>query len=195
MENLKNFDPEVLNLIKHFESLHDGDLKTIGLQPKMDPLGIWTEGWGRVIINPSTKSRLRGASNKSLAYRLSSIRTVDQAQVALEEDFIRVGVRPALSKILAKYHPRLNSNQIGALGSLVYNAGTGHPVTYRIFENVQKYLDNKLSAKGLRDYWENLAITGINRFGIRVKLPGLVRRRKEEAKLFFSEIGFYKAPR
>jgi lysozyme len=27
-----------------FEGLHDGDLKKIGLQPKKDPIGIWTEG-------------------------------------------------------------------------------------------------------------------------------------------------------
>jgi lysozyme len=33
-----------LDLIKHFESLHDGDLTIVGLQPKMCPAGIWTEG-------------------------------------------------------------------------------------------------------------------------------------------------------
>ena len=32
-----------INLIKYFESLHDGDLTEIGLQPKMCPAGIWTE--------------------------------------------------------------------------------------------------------------------------------------------------------
>ena len=33
-----------IDLIKEFESLHDGDLKQVGLQPKMCPAGIWTEG-------------------------------------------------------------------------------------------------------------------------------------------------------
>ena len=32
-----------IDLIKHFEGLHDGDLKKIGLQPKKCPAGIWTE--------------------------------------------------------------------------------------------------------------------------------------------------------
>jgi len=34
----------LIKLIVRYESLHDGDLKQIGLQPKMDPIGIWTEG-------------------------------------------------------------------------------------------------------------------------------------------------------
>lgn len=35
--------PQLEQLIKHYESLHDGDLSAIGLQPKMDCLGIWTD--------------------------------------------------------------------------------------------------------------------------------------------------------
>lgn len=31
-----------ISLIKEFESLHDGDLSVIGLQPKQCPAGIWT---------------------------------------------------------------------------------------------------------------------------------------------------------
>lgn len=37
-------------LIKHYESLHDGDLSRIGLQPKMCPAGYWTEGYGHAIL-------------------------------------------------------------------------------------------------------------------------------------------------
>ena len=42
-----------LNLIKEFESLHDGDLSIIGLQPKMCPAQVWTEGYGRAMRNKS----------------------------------------------------------------------------------------------------------------------------------------------
>jgi lysozyme len=38
-----------IQLIQEFESLHDGDLTMIGLQPKMDPIGIWTEGYGHAM--------------------------------------------------------------------------------------------------------------------------------------------------
>lgn len=36
-------------IVKHYESLHDGDLKQIGLQPKLCPAGIWTQGYGRAM--------------------------------------------------------------------------------------------------------------------------------------------------
>ena len=39
-----------IDLIKEFEGLHDGDLSIIGLQPKMCPAGIWTQGYGHAII-------------------------------------------------------------------------------------------------------------------------------------------------
>ena len=47
-----------VDLIKHFESLHDGDLHKIGLQPKMDSVGIWTCGYGRAMIDPNIYRRL-----------------------------------------------------------------------------------------------------------------------------------------
>lgn len=188
------FDPEVLALVKHFESLHDGDLKLIGLQPKMDPLGIWTEGYGRVIINPATKKQLRGALNKKLAYKLATMKTPADAEKALAEDFIRLGYNP-VAKQMGYYITRLNTNQIGALSSFVYNAGTGWPVTYKIFENVKRYLDKEMTATQLDQYWQNLCVTGKNSAGVRVRLRGLVRRRKEESTLFLSAVGFYKAPR
>ena len=39
----------ILWIVTYYESLHDGDLKMIGLQPKMCPVGIWTEGYGSAI--------------------------------------------------------------------------------------------------------------------------------------------------
>lgn len=52
---------------KHFESLHDGDLTIIGLQPKMCPAGIWTEGYGNAIVDPLTGKFLKGSENKGRA--------------------------------------------------------------------------------------------------------------------------------
>jgi GH24 family phage-related lysozyme (muramidase) len=40
-----------LQLEEHYESLNDGDLTLIGLQPKMDCCGIWTEGWGHAMVD------------------------------------------------------------------------------------------------------------------------------------------------
>ena len=77
------------DLIKHFESLHDGDLSKIGLQPKQDPLGIYTEGWGRAMIDPTTKKFIKGIANEDKAIKYQTIFTVEGANKALDEDLIR----------------------------------------------------------------------------------------------------------
>ena len=42
---LVEVNKEGIVLVKHFESLHDGDLTMIGLQPKLCPAGIWKAGY------------------------------------------------------------------------------------------------------------------------------------------------------
>ena len=74
-----------IELIKSFESLHDGDLKIIGLQPKMDPVGIWTEGYGRV-VRDKKGNMVEGSENRALAYSLATIKTKQEAEAALLQD-------------------------------------------------------------------------------------------------------------
>ena len=54
------------DIIKYYEGLHDGNLKKIGLQPKMCPAGIWTVGWGYALVNKSTGKWLRGREDYNL---------------------------------------------------------------------------------------------------------------------------------
>lgn len=78
----------------------------------------------------------------------------------------------------------LNQNEFDAICSFVYNAGAtyrgkdGKNHYYNIFENI----NNKMNEKDLISYWENCAITGDGK-----KLNGLVKRRKLEAKLYFTK--------
>ena len=74
-----------INLIKEFESLHDGDLSQIGIQPKMDPIGIWTEGYGRAMRNKNGVF-LKGTKDKQEAYSNITIHTKEEADVALVND-------------------------------------------------------------------------------------------------------------
>ena len=62
-----------INLIKYFESLHDGDLTEIGLQPKMCPAGIWTEGYGHAIRDLKGQF-FKGKDNKLKAYANSIVK-------------------------------------------------------------------------------------------------------------------------
>lgn len=173
------FNTATLNLIKSFESLHDGDLKQVGLQPKLDPIGIWTEGYGRAMIDPRTKQFLKGSKNEAYANSIKTIETEAEAVTALAEDLVKYG-NIAKNTLTEVYWNKLNENQQGALVSFVYNCGTGKPL-YRIFENIRKYLSNLMPENKLVSYWESSVIKG----GGKV-LNGLVRRRKAEAQLFIS---------
>ncbi len=173
-----SFNKATLELIKSFESLHDGDLTQIGLQPKMDPIGIWTEGYGRAMIDPRTKQFLKGAKNKDYANKIRTINTEIEATEALNEDLKKYATMAA-NALTNNYWLKLNENQKGALTSFVYNCGTGKP--YNIFKNIQNYLDGKMTKDNLVSYWNSSVIKSGGKI-----LNGLIRRRKAEAQLFIS---------
>lgn len=150
-------------LITHYESLHDGDLKQIGLQPKMDPVGIWTEGWGHAIVD-SKGNFVKGAANKALAYKLSKIKTVEEADKYLEED-----IKPILLSVHRKVTIQLSEAQEAAIVSHFYNTGGSSTLV--------QLINSKSS--NLANWWKSHYITGQG-----VPLKGLVNRRSCEATLF-----------
>lgn len=155
-----------IDLIKHFEGLHDGDLSVIGLQPKMCPAGIWTEGYGRAMRDKNGKF-IKGIENKKLAYSRITIRTKEQAEVALREDLVEFE-----KIVLSKLKFTVKQQQFDALVSHTYNTG-GSDTLFRLVNNKSPNPDIK--------YWlENKYITGGGK-----KLKGLIERRKAEAKLYF----------
>lgn len=166
---------KAIELIKHFESLHDGDLKKTGLQPKLCPAGIWTVGWGRAIIDPATGKFLKGAECKKRAYQLYPALSIEEAEQFLKEDYQRfeMQVKDVLKRI-AEPH------ELGAMTSLAYNIRSGN------FRNssVLRYFNA-----------DNKAMTAES-FKLWVKsngkiLPGLVRRRASERHLFlFNELKY-----
>lgn len=153
-----------IDLIKHFEGLHDGDLHVIGLQPKMCPAGIWTEGYGRAMRDDKGKF-IKGAENKKLAYSRITIKTEAQAEKALQEDL------PSYERLVIINSKRsLSQNEFDALVSHRYN--TGGSKTLAEMVNSENIL--------LKPWWISHYIMG----GGKV-LKGLVERRKAEAKLYF----------
>jgi len=152
-----------IELIKHFESLHDGDLTLVGLQPKMCPAGIWTEGYGEVILYKGKP--LKGKENKNLAYNLSSIKTEKEAEERLLKSLI------SREKYVAdKCKIPLTQNQFDALVSHVYNTGGSDKLFWLINEGLD-----------CETWWTEHYITAGGK-----TLPGLVRRRKAEYELFKS---------
>jgi len=153
-----------VDLIKHFESLHDGDLHEIGLQPKMCPAGIWTEGYGRA-MRDKNGNFIKGKENKKLAYANITIRTEEDAEKALAED-----LPPYERLVILNAKRQLSQNEFDALVSHRYN--TGGSKTLADMVNSRNVL--------LKDWWVSHYITG----GGKV-LNGLIARRKAEAKIYF----------
>lgn len=157
-----------IELIKHFESLHDGDSTLIGLQPKLDPVGIWTEGYGRAMHDSKGKF-LRYYKNKSIAYATATIHNEYDAEIALSEDLQK------FEKIVKSKVKRLiNCNQFSALVSHTYNTG-GSATLFKL-------VNNNASDYAIRDWFENHYITSGG-----VYLRGLKRRRIAEADLYFKK--------
>ena len=150
-------------LITHYESLHDGDFKQIGLQPKMDPVGIWTEGWGHAIVD-SKGNFVKGAANKALAYKLAKVKTVEEADKLFEID-----IKQFIFAVHKKITVPLNEAQEAAIVSHFYNTGGSSTLV--------QLINSKSS--NLANWWKSHYITGQG-----VPLKGLVNRRSCEATLF-----------
>lgn len=153
-----------LQLRKHYEGLHDGDLSQIGLQPKMCPAGVWTEGYGKAMMYHG--KFLKGIANKKMAYALATIKTEAEAEADL-----LARTQPILLTIQRKITVPLNENQIDALVSFIDNTG-GSGALFKLI--------NTKSPK-LYEWWTSHYITGQ---GNPTPLKGLVARRKTEALLF-----------
>lgn len=160
-----------LSLIKEFESLHDGDLKQIGLQPKMCPAGIWTEGYGRA-MRDDKGAFIKGIENKALAFSRISIHNEAEADKALLED---LGPREQL--IMQKIRVPLNQNQFDALVAYFYNIGFS--------DTMAKMVNSNAPIETIVAWWKSHYVTGE---GNPKPLPGLVRRRISESNLYCQKL-------
>ena len=158
----------LIRFIKHYESLHDGDLKKIGLQPKVCPAGFWTEGWGRVLIGPDGKMLKYGGKYTTIESVLpfSRIKTEAQADADLVEDLKRYanGVRKNLTV-------QVSQNQFDALLSHRYNCG--HSAT------LYKLVNSCAPEKDIKRWFTTKYITAGG-----VYMKGLQYRRNDEWEIW-----------
>jgi len=155
-----------IDLIKHFEGLHDGDLSQIGLQPKMCPAGIWTEGYGHAMRDLRGQF-FKGIANKGKAFVNSIVKNEVQAEHLLSKD-----LEVYENIVMRKIKVELTGNQFDALVSYTYNAGGS--------DTLFKLINQKAPDAQIRKWFETKYITANGKV-----LNGLVARRKAEAKLFF----------
>jgi lysozyme len=164
-------------LIHHeitFESLHDGDLTMIGLQPKMDCSGIWTEGYGKAMVYEG--DFLKGIENKEKAYQLATIHTEAEAIANLTGRLTLNNLN-----VLKWLKIALNQDQLDALNSHFDNCGYSQTL-YKLINS------GKLESNELKDFWTCHYITSMG-----VRLPGLIKRRCTEYHWFLTGIWNYEA--
>jgi lysozyme len=159
-----------VNLIKHFESLHDGDLSRIGIQPKKDPLGIWTIAYGHALVNPVTNKFLKGDADKAAAYKAMTDLTLEQAEELLQSDLIIFE-----KQVLGYVKVPLTENQFSALVSFTFNVGSGNLKTSTLLKLLNTGMYDLASQQFIR--WNK---------GEGKVLRGLTLRREAEAKLFLT---------
>ncbi len=171
---LRDVPQEGIELIKSFEGIPDGDPGTVNLDAYLDPVGIWTIGWGHAITYQGVL--LRGPQNKGIARALypGGI-TIEQAEMLLRGELVNFA-RDVLR--LAKVP--LDDGQFAALVSFAFNCGSGNLGGSTLLRRL-----NQGDYAGAADQF--LRWNKARRNGALVELPGLTRRRRAERALFLGE--------
>jgi len=158
------------DLIKSFEGIADGDPTTVNLDPYLDPVGIWTIGWGHAIWVDG--DFLRGKANRKRAFALypGGI-MMQQAEDLLTADLLDT-CRDVEQALRGEKCP-VSDNAFAALVSWAFNVARWRTSTL------------------LRLVRECRLMEAANEFPKWRKAggkvwPGLVRRRAAERKLFLA---------
>jgi len=168
-----NVNQATIDLIKKFESLHDGNLKVIGLQPKMCPAGIWIVGYGHALRDGNGQF-LRGEACEADAYRQYACLEESGARALLAQD-LEIFSNYVFSRIVRP----VTDNQFGAMMSLCYNIGMTefkNSTVLRLYNET-----DYAKAADAFQMWDKGTVNGK-----KVVLPGLVKRRLAEKTLFLT---------
>lgn len=153
----------------------DGDPSTVNLDPYLDPVGIWTIGWGHAITHNGRF--LRGSADRKLVKSLyPNGLDPKEAEGLLRQDVVE-HARALDAQLTTQL---LNDNQYSALVSFVFNLG---PENFRK-SRLRTLVNKELFAQAAREFagWNKARVNG----QLKV-LNGLVRRRAAEAALFMKE--------
>lgn len=142
-----------LEMLKHFESLHDGDKRTPMLEPQLDCRGIPTLGWGAIYDTAGNRVTLQ---TPAISH--------DEADALLARDTDRAAM--AVGKLISV---PLEDGQFDALVDFVYNIGSG-----RLQASTLRQVINRGEYDLAPEQFGKWVYSG------GVKFAGLVRRRAAE---------------
>ena len=156
-----------IDLVKQYEGIPG--LGTGDIHPYMDPIGIWTIGWGHAIAIDGRFLRGNADLDKVKALYPDGISEA-QAEALLQVDLLQAG-----SGVLSVVTVALNGNQYGALTSFTFNLGLGNLRSSTLL----KLLNSRHFGDAANQFprWS---------FANGKQLPGLLKRREAEKFLFLS---------
>ena len=158
---------KLVSFVKDWESLHDGDLSTIGLEPKLDASDdpIWTEGYGKAIVVNGKFARLSKYPTLESVLPYSIVRTEEQAIILLRSELEKFadGVNKRLEVCVCQ-------SAFDSLVSHAYNCGYS--------ETMYILINSQVDEGRIKEWYENHYITAGGE-----RLRGLVQRRKDEYRM------------
>ena len=166
MKELKPSE-NLINFIRAYESLHDGDLTALGLQPKLDACDIWTEGYGEVMYIEGVRATIRNYPTLASVIPHRTIKTEAEANIKLIDS-----LNSRALKVNEHITRELKQNEFDALLSHYYNCGYS--------ETLFKLVNKQADSKKIKDWFTKHYITGGG-----VVLKGLQLRRQDEAQMYF----------
>jgi lysozyme len=164
---MRDLNDTGLELIKRFEGIPDGDPLTVNIDPYLDPIDIWTIGWGHAIEVGG--AYLRGKANRKAARDLYP----GGITMAQAETLLRGDVLDTCRDVESLVDVTLTDNQFAALVSFTFNLGRGNLAKSTLLKKLNG--GDFAGASAEFQKW--------NKAGGKV-MDGLVRRRAAEAELF-----------
>jgi lysozyme len=168
---MRNINYDGLQIIKSFEGIEDGDPSTVNLDPYVDPVGIWTIGWGHAIRYKGSYLTVEDDPNGIICRSLfpNGI-SYHEAENLLFEDLIIV--QKQVDNCVEVY---LHDNQFSALVSFTFNVGIGNLLESTLLKKLN--MGDYLGAANEFPKWRKSNGKVFN---------GLVRRREAERNLFLN---------
>jgi lysozyme len=158
-----------VQIIKSFEGIEDGNPSTVNLDPYIDPVGIWTIGWGHAINYEGSFLTVEEDPNGDIASSLfpEGI-SYHEAENLLFEDLVIV--QKQVDGCVEVY---IHDNQFSALVSFTFNVGIGNLLQSTLLKKLN--MGDYLGAANEFPKWRKSNGQVFN---------GLVRRREAERNLF-----------
>ncbi|WP_199272191.1 lysozyme [Paraburkholderia acidiphila] len=158
---------QTIQLVKQAEGIPG--IATGDIYPYMDPIGIWTIGWGHAIGIDGRFLRGNADLDKVKALYPDGISEA-QAEIFLQADLMHAG-----SGVLSVVTVALNDNQYGALTSFTLNLGLGNLRSSTLLKLLNE-----------RDFDDAAKQFPRWSFANGKQLPGLLKRREAEQSLFLN---------